>query len=152
MQITDVQEHFLFPNTIFFSKTPTVVQTILGSCVAVCLFDQVLGYGAINHYMLPWWSGNDLPSPKYGDIAVIRLIESLNHLGSKRENMVAKLFGGSDQLTLGSIGQQNIVTAEQILHRESINIIARSTGGAIGRKIIYHTGTSKVLVKFLGSN
>jgi chemotaxis protein CheD len=74
------------------------------------------------------------------------------HLGSKKENLVAKIFGGADQLTLGGIGQKNIVTAEQILHRESISIIARSTGGVVGRKIIFHTNTNKVLCKFLTSN
>jgi chemotaxis receptor (MCP) glutamine deamidase CheD len=51
-------------------------QTILGSCVAVCLFDHVYGYGAINHFMLPWWNGQNIPSPKYGDIAVLGLIKS----------------------------------------------------------------------------
>lgn len=152
MQVTEAQDHFLFPSTIFVSKTPARVQTILGSCIAVCLFDQIHGYGAINHYMLPWWNGDSMPSPKYGDIAVIRLIESMLHLGSRRENIVAKVFGGADQLTIGNIGQKNIVTAEQILNRESITIIARSTGGVSGRKIIFHTDTNKVLVKLLASN
>jgi chemotaxis protein CheD len=149
MVVSEVLEHFLFPSAMYVSRTPTRVQTILGSCVAVCLFDHVYGYGAINHFMLPWWNGDSIPSPKYGDIAVVGLIKSMTDLGSRKENIVAKIFGGADQLTLGKIGQKNIVTAEKLLQRESISIVARSTGGIMGRKIIFHTATNKVLVKFL---
>src|SRR6187401_2925754 len=112
MLATEVYEHFLFPNTIYVSKKPAQVQTILGSCVAVCLYDVVHGYGAINHYMLPWWNGAGIPSPKYGDVAVMRLIEAMEQLGCRRENLVAKVFGGADQLTIGKIGEKNIATAE----------------------------------------
>jgi chemotaxis protein CheD len=152
MSVTEVHEHFLFPNTIYVSNTPARIQTILGSCVAVCLFDQVLGYGAINHYMLPWWSGESIPSPKYGDIAVIRLIESMTQLGCQKANLVAKVFGGADQLTIGNIGAKNVATAERILARESIRIIASSTGGTFGRIIVFHTDTNKILLKYLSSN
>ena len=151
----NVLEHFLFPNTIYASKKPARVQTILGSCVSVCLYDVVLGYGSLNHYMLPWWNGDEIPSPKYGDIALTRLIEVMNSMGCKKENLVAKIFGGADQHQMGSrgyeIGARNIATAERILSKESISIIARSTGGVVGRKIVFHTNTNKVLMKYLAA-
>jgi chemotaxis protein CheD len=152
MPITEVCEHFLFPNTIYVSKNPARVQTILGSCVAVCLFDVRLGYAAINHYMLPWWNGEGIPSPKYGDIAVTRLIQSMNHLGCRKEDLVAKIFGGADQHTIGNIGEKNVATAEKILEREAITIIARSTGGMLGRKIVFYTEANKVMLKYLTPN
>src|SRR5688572_13771956 len=94
---TTVVEYYLFPSTIFAELLPHQVKTILGSCVAVCLFDQVLNYGGINHYMLPWWNGNGMPSPKYGDIAIERLIDKMLFLGSQKKNLVAKIFGGASQ-------------------------------------------------------
>jgi chemotaxis protein CheD len=151
----NIIEHFLFPNAIFASKIPARVQTILGSCVAVCLFDVVLRFGAINHYMLPWWNGDGIPSPKYGDIAVARLLEAMYCMGCKKENLVAKIFGGADQHQIVgknyAIGTRNIVTAERMLSKESIDIIARSTGGLTGRKIVFHTHTNKVLMKHLAA-
>jgi chemotaxis protein CheD len=148
-------EHFLFPNTIYASNKPARILTILGSCVAVCLYDDVLNFGALNHYMLPWWGGDGIPSPKYGDIAVLRLIDRMCSFGCRKENMVAKIFGGADQHSIGSkgyeIGARNIVTAEQVLQKESIQIIARSTGGGLGRKIVFHTESNKVLMKYLSS-
>jgi chemotaxis protein CheD len=146
-------DHFLYPSTIFASHLPAKVQTILGSCVSVCLYDSLLCIGAINHFMLPWWNGQGLPTPKYGDISIYRLIEKMNLLGCKNQNIVAKIFGGADQHAGGqstyNIGARNIATAEAILAQERINILSRSTGGISGRKIVFHTHTNEVLVKSL---
>lgn len=86
-------QHFLYPSTLFASKDPYVVKTILGSCVAICIYDTVARAGGINHYMLPNWNGHDLASPKYGNIAIEKLLERLYMLGCRRENMQAKIFG-----------------------------------------------------------
>lgn len=146
-------DHFLYPSTIFASPQPSRIQTILGSCVSVCLFDAQMCIGAMNHFMLPWWNGQGMPCPKYGDIAIKKLIEKMNSLGCTKENMVAKVFGGADQHAMGqgtyNIGARNVATAEAILAQERINIIARSTGGERGRKVVFHTHTNKVLVKSL---
>jgi chemotaxis protein CheD len=146
-------EHFLYPATIFGSDKPARVQTILGSCVAVCLFDKIREHGAINHYMLPHWNGHGMPSPKYGDIAIMRLIEKMMALGSVQENIVAKIFGGADQLGGHAdgyqIGSRNVSIAESMLKAENIPILSRSTGGIIGRKIVFHTHNNNVLLKFL---
>jgi len=152
---TAIGEYYLFPSTLFAETLPHQVKTILGSCVAVCLFDQVLHHGGINHYMLPWWNGNGMPSPKYGDIAIERLIEKMIFLGSKKGNLVAKIFGGANQLTYGkledTVGERNIVTAEKMLSEHGIRIIGRNTGGEIGRQIIFHTQTNQVFMKYLQS-
>jgi chemotaxis protein CheD len=146
-------EQFLFPSTIFVDPLPHQVLTILGSCVAVCLFDDRLKYGGINHYMLPWWNGNVMPTPKYGDVAIERLIEKMISLGSYQGNLVAKIFGGAQQHTtvengLG-VGDRNVVTAEKKLAMQGIPIIGRSTGGERGRRIVFHTHTNQVFMKFL---
>ena len=149
-------EHFLYPSAIFASHEPARVQTILGSCVSVCLYDTLLGIGGINHFMLPCWTGQGMPSPKYGDIAIKRLIEKMNAFGSLKQNIVAKIFGGADQLGGGegsyNIGTRNISLAENILAGEGISIISRSTGGVAGRNIVFYTHSNKVLVKALKSN
>src|SRR5690554_372550 len=105
-------QHFLYPSTLFASREPYVVKTILGSCVAICLWDPVTKIGGINHYMLPTWNGNDLASPKYGNIAIDKLLERMIFLGAKRENLKAKIFGGAELLESGAngtlIGERNI--------------------------------------------
>ena len=134
---------------MFASAQPAEVTTILGSCVAVCLWDRYLGIGGINHYMLPPWNGMELASPKYGNIAIERLTEKMLQLGCKKNNLVAKVFGGGEVITVTSssmhIGERNIMVAEEMLQEQNIPIIGRSTGGKNGRKIIFNTHTGEVL-------
>ena len=149
----DLLQHFLYPSTLFASRDPYVVRTILGSCIAVCLYDPVLKIGGINHFMLPNWNGNDLVSPKYGNIAIEKLIERMLYLGSRKENLQAKIFGGGDMIASAKstlhIGERNIKVAQMMLAEYNIPIIASSVGGTRGRKIIFSTSTGEVRHKLL---
>src|SRR5512133_3111807 len=98
MAVNFYKEHYLYPATLFASREPHIINTILGSCVAVCMWDNVLGYGGINHYMLPLWNGKGLASPKYGNIAIRKLYEKMIDLGCSSMNLNAKVFGGADVL------------------------------------------------------
>lgn len=146
-------QHFLYPSTLFASKEPYVVKTILGSCVAICLWDPVTRIGGINHYMLPNWNGNDLASPKYGNIAIDKLLEKMSQLGARRENLKAKIFGGGELIESGAngtlIGERNIRVARLILEEKKIPVVASSTGGRKGRKILFFTDSGEVRHKFL---
>ena len=147
-------QHFLYPSSFFASKEPYMVKTILGSCVAICLWDKRLKIGGINHYMLPSWNGNDLASPKYGNIALDKLIERLQAMGSRVEDLQAKIFGGGELLDSGKgtaivIGERNIREARLMLEERKIPIVASSIGGKRGRKILFFTDTGEVRHKFL---
>lgn len=145
-------QHFLYPSSLFVGKEPYLVKTILGSCVAICLWDSRLRIGGINHYMLPHWNGNDLASPKYGNIATDKLIDRLLFHGSRIEDLQAKIFGGGEMMQTNSktlIGERNIRVARIILEERKIPIVASSTGGKRGRKIIFFTDTGEVRHKFL---
>lgn len=135
------------------STNPAAVTTILGSCVSVCLWDEHLNVGGINHYLLPLWNGVGLASPKYGNIAIERLITKLLSLGSTRENLRAKIFGGAEILDTNSkvfnVGQKNVEVAFRLLQYEKISIVNASVGGNLGRKIIFYTQTGKVQHKFI---
>jgi chemotaxis protein CheD len=145
--------HFLYPAELFVSKTPYQVNTILGSCVAVCLIDPVLKIGGINHYMLPYWNGQGLASPKYGNIAIEKLIDKMVSLGCNKNNLKAKIFGGGEvietQIVQFHIGSRNIEVARQILEEKKIPIISSSVGGKLGRKIEFITFTGEVRQKFV---
>ncbi len=143
-----LKKHFLYPSTIWVSAEPYEITTILGSCVAVCLFDHKLSIGGINHYMLPLWNGSGLASPKYGNIAIEKLYEKLIIYGCKNDNITAKIFGGAEIIekkTMNyNIGAQNIEIALEILQTMRIPILSSSLGGNLGRKIIFNTATGEV--------
>lgn len=145
--------HFLYPAELFVSKTPYQVNTILGSCVSVCLFDPILQIGGINHYMLPYWNGQGLASPKYGNIAIDRLTDKLISLGSNKNNLKAKIFGGGEVIETNivqfHIGQRNIEVARNMLEDLKIPIVSSSVGGKLGRKIEFFTFSGDVRQKYV---
>ena len=105
------EEHYLYPSAIFASDRPHKITTVLGTCVAICLWDKRLKIGGINHYMLPLWNGDGLASPKYGNIATEKLIERLVEMGSRKGDLIAKVFGGKNvhiEVDAFKIGQRNI--------------------------------------------
>ncbi len=151
-----VNSYFLHPGGLFVKNTEYVVRTVLGSCVSVCLWDPVLQAGGINHYMLALWNGEGLPSPRYGNIAIPKLIENMLKLGCKRQNLQAKIFGGAavigNSTGVLNIGTRNIELADDILKDEKIPIIGRDVDGNSGRKILFNTRTGRVLLKKLSKN
>ena len=146
--------HFLYPAALFASKTPHLVTTILGSCVAVCLYDPTMQIGGLNHYMLPLWNGQGLASPRYGNIAIERLLEKMSSLGCLKNHLQAKVFGGGEVIqtsgvTQFNIGARNIKLAMEMLEELKIPVVGQSVGGKLGRKILFNTETFEVRQKFI---
>lgn len=147
-----VQKHFLYASTIYAEGHPAEIQTVLGSCVSVCLFDTARKIGGMNHYMLPLWKGEGLATPKFGNIAIDKLLEKMLHLGSLKRNLVAKVFGGAEQLeemSLYGIGRRNIQVATDQLAVLGIPVVGSNVGGSVGRKIVFHSSTGLVYMKFV---
>ncbi len=147
----DKPQHFLYPGALFAHQQPHLVTTVLGSCVSVCLWDPVLRAGGINHYLLPLWNGEGLPTPRYGNIAIVRLIEKMLALGCARERLQAKVFGGAamwrQSQGLLAVGERNRALATDLLAENHIPIVSADTGGEAGRKIIFDTETGSVLLR-----
>jgi len=145
-----VRKHFLFPGGTHVDAEECEITTVLGSCVAVCLWDRVHGGGGMNHFMLPLWNGEGLATPKYGTIAMERLLEHLLSIGARKEHLVAKVFGGANLLVTSSaafpIGVRNIELALSLLEEWRISVIASDVGGRVGRKVIMNTMTGVVLL------
>lgn len=143
--------YYLFPGTLFAPREPYLVTTVLGSCVAVCLWDPLARLGGINHFQLPLWNGEELPTPKYGNIAIAQLIEKLLELGCGKARLVAKVFGGSSLWAVAdcprSVGERNIELAWHQLAEQGIPVVGSDVGGTAGRKIILDTNSGKVLMR-----
>jgi len=147
---------FLYPAALYADSEPTQVVTILGSCVAVCLWDPELQIGGINHFMLPLWNGQGLASPRYGNIAIEKLLQQMEFLGSKKHNLKAKIFGGGEVIETSinqfRIGKRNIDLAKEALLDLGIPIISSSVGGKLGRKILFYTQTGEVRQRYVGQS
>lgn len=152
MILKGLDHHFLYASTVYADRRATEIQTVLGSCVSVCLYDQKLNFGGMNHYMLPLWDGEGLATAKYGNIAIEKLLERMFALGATRKNLIAKVFGGADQLGENgyfSIGKRNMLLAQDTLTDLHIPIVASNVGGSVGRKVLFNSESGQVLMKFV---
>jgi chemotaxis protein CheD len=147
----NLQRHYLYPGTIFVHRQPHLVTTVLGSCVSVCLWNQTARLGGINHFLLPLWNGEGLPTPKYGNIAIAKLIEKVTVLSGPGDKLVAKIFGGASMWEkaegLLAIGQRNIEFTIETLEKHRIPIVSSDLGGHQGRKLIFNSGDGTVLMR-----
>jgi len=113
-----------------------VLSTILGSCIAACLWDSRAGVGGMNHFLLPDSTGEDSTSLRYGLHAMELLINGLLRAGAQRQALRAKLFGGAHLLPhLPDIGGRNFRFARDFLQREGIAHVGGSVGGDRGRRV-----------------
>ena len=143
---------YLHSGKIVASAEPSAVTTILGSCVAVCLWDPMAAAGGVAHFVLPHGAGTGPSALRFGDLAVPELIRQLLGLGCKGERLQAKLFGGASVITAfhhsgGRLGSNNVDVARQLLSTAGIPVLAEDVGGQRGRKLIFHVDDGDAWVK-----
>lgn len=146
----------LLPNEFFTTRDDMVLVTVLGSCVAACLHDPLLGLGGMNHFMLPD-DGADAHAAasdamRYGAYAMEVLINELIKAGGRRERLEAKVFGGAAVLagmTTINIGDRNADIVRRYLALEKIRIVAEDLQGVHPRKVAFMPHTGQAMVKKL---
>jgi chemotaxis protein CheD len=141
----------LMQGDIHFTADPKVLVTVLGSCVAVCLWDKLRGVGGMNHFVLPN-DRNGEKSTRYGDVAIDELVAGLLRLGCRTADLQAKVFGGAAVLPFGggqTVGQNNVQLALERLRRDRIRITAQRTGGTLGQQVRFHTRTGEAFVRYI---
>lgn len=141
---------YIHAGQIYAAAERTEVVTILGSCVAVCLYDAARGVGGLNHYMLPM-NGPTISS-RYANHAFDLLLQQLLALGAGRGRIEAKIFGGASMLTTATpsetdLGTRNVLAARSRLEQEGIPIVAEDVGGHHGRKLLFVTSDGTAQVK-----
>jgi chemotaxis protein CheD len=142
---------YLQPGEVHASGAPTVITTILGSCVAVCLFDLERGVGGMNHYLLAQPVRRER-STRFGSVAIEALFARLAELGAPARGLRAKVFGGAAVLGSRSgrtLGDDNVALAVATLEAHSVPIVAGDTGGTRGRKLVFHTHGGDAFVREL---
>ena len=146
----EFEKKFIHASQICIATEPTEIHTVLGSCVAVCLVDQTTFTAGMNHYLLPLWNNDGIPSPKFGNISIVKLIEGMEKAGCQRKNIIAKVFGGASPsgLTTSQVGSRNIDIAEDILREYGIRIVGKDVGGTNSRKIVLNSVNGKVVLRY----
>jgi chemotaxis protein CheD len=137
------------------------IATILGSCIAVCIYQEEGKIGGMNHFLLPGDFRDEeiflSPVSRYGMFSMELLLGELIKLKVDRAKLKAKVFGGAEIINSGSntgttVGQNNIKFIKTFLDMEKIPIVKSDFGGRSARKIFFFPQTGKVLVKKIIQN
>lgn len=171
----DLPWTILHPGDFYASAQEELVSTVLGSCVAVVLFDQEARVSGMNHFMLPGYDRNRAifteESGRYGVYAMDLLVNAMVKKGARRDRLMAKVFGGghvinqdggrvhthySNKGSQGprlsfeegqrSVPESNIHFALEYLRMEGMGLLGHDLGGNFGRRVYLFSQTGKVLL------
>jgi len=159
------RKRVLHPGDYVVEEAPAVLTTLLGSCVAVCLYDPQRPFVGMNHFLLATRRHNpDVPAlesdaGRYGIHAMEMLISALLAKGCVRHRLRAKAFGGGNVLGHSSgdgqlvptIGAMNAHFVRDFLARDGIPLVAADMGGNYGRQIHFVSDDFSVYVRKIPS-
>jgi chemotaxis protein CheD len=144
----------ILPGEYFVTRNDEIITTVLGSCISACMRDPVLGFGGMNHFMLPedvtngsisWLDPAVGLATRYGSFAMESLINDLMKLGARRDRLEVKLAGGGRILaSMTDVGARNIEFARHWLSLEGLKIAGEDVGDAHARRVQYFPATGRV--------
>ncbi len=141
----------VLPGEYFVSGDDLVIMTVLGSCIAACLWDGRARVGGMNHFMLP--DGDSIDGGgRYGSYAMELLINEMLKKGARRESMQAKVFGGAQVMagfTTLNVGERNTKFVFEYLATERIPVVSQDVLDIHPRKVCFFPASGKALVKRL---
>lgn len=151
----DIPIEWLLPREYVFTDESMVVGTVLGSCIAVCLWRPRPLTAAICHCVLP----TRVPmrptdgTGTYVDETLAHLLQQMQQAGGSR-NVTARLIGGAAmKLQNGgdrsweTVGVANVAAARMVLSAARVPVVWEDVGGSEGRRVRFHTDTGEVTVQ-----
>lgn len=152
----NVEAAKILPGEFYVSKREMLLVTVLGSCVAACIWDSTTRIGGMNHFMLPDLTQDKKDqvgeSGRYGVYAMELLINQLLKLGAKKTHLRAKVFGGGNVMKgfqNFDVGGRNALFVKEFLRTERIPLEAEDLLDVWPRKVYFFTHSGRVLVKKL---
>lgn len=141
------------------TKCPNNLTTLgLGSCVGIVLYDKINKIAGLAHIMLP--SSREIKNnenkAKFADTGIEELLSSMIRIGANKNNLIAKIAGGSQMFNFNSnndilkIGERNVLATKTKLKELNIKIVSEDTGGNFGRTIILNSTDGSLQVKTIG--
>jgi chemotaxis protein CheD len=150
---TDLPVIYLKPGELYLGEQPTLVTTVLGSCVSLIFFHQPRRLGAICHALLPTNKEQE-KSFRYVDSSFHWMLKQFQSRDIPSPQIQVKLFGGADVLECYqgicrtvTVGQQNIRQALEMVKTNGLQVQVSDLGGTWGRKLFFFTHTGEVLLK-----
>lgn len=150
MDVSGYREYHLKAGYIFFTTDPTIIMTVLGTSVAVALYDRNGQVGGMNHFVYPWMQAEIQPTAIYARPAVVQLLRMFHSLGTPLGELEAHIIGGgvpdgADE-EIARTARNNVEAAAHLLEQYQIPIAGQEVGGRHGRKVLFNTSTGELVI------
>lgn len=145
---------------IFLGDGDTIISTVLGSCVSVCLFSSQAEVGGVIHFALPdrsFAKNSERGDLHFGKFAIRKLLDEMLAIeGVEKSDIRAKIVGGanlsSDVSHSRDLGLLNIEMARNTLKTLNIQVVGEDVGGDVGREIFFYPATGRLRVSKVEKN
>ena len=136
------------------AKNPKVLKTVLGSCVALILYDKSSRIGGMAHIFLPRKKPESVgePDSKYADTAVPALLDAVVELGARRQNIFAFMVGGGNifkplkKTTLPTVAELNVQVTQESIKEHRIPLLGCDVGRDKGCKVSFDLSTGDMVI------
>lgn len=128
------------------------LMTLLGSCVAACIWDPHAKVGGMNHFLVPGAEAHEATTrPECrGSVLMERLLHSVLARGAAEGRLEARLFGGASVIGNASrIGSRNIQCAADFLAERGIALRESDVGGRSARRLTFWPASGRIQVRRL---
>jgi len=153
--MTTIPRKFLRPGEFYVLRRPVLAETLVGSCVTVCLYNRKEGFGAMNHFLrdAPAHAG-ETQIGEFGSTATWHIINAVMRIDGNPHHYWAGIFGGAAVLRAGAagggIGRANVVVAAVVLQEAGFRVARKEVGGTRGRRVNFNTQTGEIECRFAG--
>jgi len=148
------KEIFLHPGQFYFAGTGTQIGTLLGSCIAICLWHPVLKIGGMCHFVMPTASDPKVTGldGRYAEDAMEMFHQSVRMKNSAMKEYQALIYGGGNMMNVSTkaeedtIGMRNAGVAMELLMADQVAIMVVDVGENWARRISFNVATGEVKV------
>jgi len=145
---------YLHAGQLHVATEPTEITTVLGSCVAVCVWDAVAQVGGMCHFMLPDAIGGKADSARFAKYALPELVDRIVAKGGLRHRIQARVYGGGTMLNTATsendLGSKNVKAATEWLESARVPVIEQEVRGNHGRRVVFRTNDGSATVRRVG--
>lgn len=147
------REVFLHPGEYFFSSNGERIGTLLGSCIAICLWHPILHIGGMCHFVLPSQHKKTAKlNGRYADEAMAMFRASVLEHNTDFKQYQASIYGGANVVTSlvkedeDTIGERNAAVAMELLMADRVSIGIVDVGESWPRRISFDVSSGEVAV------
>jgi chemotaxis protein CheD len=149
--------YLISPGEYHATGESCLLNTVVGSCVVVCLYDRYLRIGGMGHFIVPGMIGTEgiisSEIAERGIVSIEYIMALIVKLGGDRKRLAAKLFGAGYQNYVNpDIIRSNISFLHEYFTIEKIAVEKEDLGGNVRREIMFNPNTGKVFRRILVNN